>query len=179
MMFPVTFSERRSLRLLLFLTALWSLLGAAACACYFAVSGLPAQSGDLPRSPLSLLGVFLGAVMLPACLVLPAVLLLAGRRHLRNAAAAATPVVHQGSAVRAAAGARPVTRWTATAQGSVLVGACFILRLYWHLRARADITGPSWHALEFSIAFLITGAAMAGVLISATRRQRQPARYAR
>jgi hypothetical protein len=66
-----------------------SLLGTAACACYFAASTLPDQQGGLSPSPFLMLGAIIGAVMLPACLVLPVVLLPTGGRYPRKAAPAA------------------------------------------------------------------------------------------
>jgi hypothetical protein len=68
-----------------------------------------------------------------------------------------------------------MTAWTGAVLASSVVEAYFILRLYWHLRAGTGITGTSSHALEFSIAFLVTGAAMTGVLIIATAWRPRPA----
>jgi hypothetical protein len=160
----VAFSARRSLRLCLSLAAVWSGLGTAACACYFAASTRPDQP-----SPFLLLGAIIGAFMLPACLVLPAVLLPAGGRYLRKAAPAAALAADLSSGDRTSARDRWMTGWMAAAQGSVLVEAYFILRLYWHLHAGGAPGGPSWHALGFSIAFLVTGAEMIRILIAAAR----------
>jgi hypothetical protein len=57
----VAFSAQRSLRLCLSAAAVWSGLGTAACACYFATSTRPDQP-----SPFLLLGAIIGAFMLPA-----------------------------------------------------------------------------------------------------------------
>jgi hypothetical protein len=168
----VAFSDRYSLVCCLFLTALWSVLGAAACGCYFAVSNLPASQldGILP-APLEDLDLLIAVVMLPVCLVLPA----AGRRYLRTAASAVAPAGHDSIAAGASARVRWMTAWTGAVLASSVVEAYFILRLYWHLRAGTGITGTSSHALEFSIAFLVTGAAMTGVLIIATAWRPRPA----
>jgi hypothetical protein len=170
----VSVSKRRSFRLCLFLIALWSLLGAGECACYFVVARLPAPGGGLPDSPFSLLLIFGGAVMVPACLVLPVALQLAGRRCLYIATTTKL-LLQENPLARAAASPRWLTWWTAAVQASMVVEAYFILRLHWwYLGVRTGNTFTSWHALEFSIAFLIAGAAMASTLIHAARRLNTP-----
>jgi hypothetical protein len=144
------------------LTALWSLLGAAACAGYFVISRLPVTPTGRVMPPwLDLTELVLAFVMIPLCVMLPLALLLAGWQYLDRIATA--------DAARMAVAARWRAAWTTTAQGSVLVEGFFIFRLCRHFLAQRENLGISWHAFDFSMAFLIAGAAMTCVLIAATR----------
>jgi hypothetical protein len=100
--------------------------------------------------------------MLPVCTVIPVPLLIAGRRHLR----------------RSLAGTRRVAAWTAVASAGIAVEALFWLRLIHLLGSSIDFRFlpdyPSWHALDFSAGFLIVGAAMTVVLLSAPSPESQP-----
>jgi hypothetical protein len=104
----------------------------------------------------------LALCMLSLCTLLPVPLLMTGRVYLRRSARA---------------GARWVTAWTAVASASIAVEAVFWIRLV-HLLGTSDpnLPEPSWHALDFSAGFLIVGAAMAYVLIGATRSVTGPRR---
>jgi hypothetical protein len=107
------------------------------------------------------LGV-LGLCMLPVCTLMPVPLLIAGRRHLR----------------RSLAGMRRVAAWTSIASAGIAVEALFWLRFVHLLGSSTDFRFlpdyPSWHALDFSAGFLIVGAAMAGILLSAPSPESPP-----
>ncbi len=149
------------------LAAVWSLLGASACAVAFANSLTAAPwPAPGPSKPvlvgLELALAVLGLCMLPVCTLIPVPLLIAGRRHLR----------------RSLAGTRRVTAWTAVAAAGIAVEALFWLRLVHRLGSSTDFhflpDYPSWHALAFSAGFLVVGAGLAGVLLSAPSAERQP-----
>jgi hypothetical protein len=148
------------------LAAAWSLLGASVCAIAFANSLVtapwPAAESKSVLVALELALAVLGLCMLPLCTLVPVPLLIAGRRHLR----------------RSLAGTRRVAAWTATASAGIAVEALFWIRLIHLLSSSIDFRFlpdyPSWHALDFSAGFLIVGAAMAGVLLSAPSPEPQP-----
>jgi hypothetical protein len=88
--------------------------------------------------------------MLPLCTLIPVPLLVAGRRYLR----------------RSLAGTPRVAAWTAVASAGIAVEVLFWLWLgFSHVGRFPLLPDPSWHALDFSVGFLIVGAAMAGVLL--------------
>jgi len=148
------------------LAAAWSLLGASVCAIAFANSLItapwPASEPTAVLLVLELALAVLGLCMLPVCTVIPVPLLIAGRRHLR----------------RSLAGTRRVAAWTAVASAGIAVEALFWLRLIHLLGSSIDFRFlpdyPSWHALDFSAGFLIVGAAMTVVLLSAPSPESQP-----
>jgi hypothetical protein len=148
------------------LAAVWALLGAGLRAVAFANSliAAPWLSG-VPNFVLLVLELALAVVglcMLPLCTLIPVPLLIAGRRHLR----------------RSLAGPRRVAAWTAIASAGIAVEVLFWVRLVRLVGSSVDFRFlpdyPSWHALDFSAGFLIVGAAMAGVLLSAPSPQPQP-----
>jgi hypothetical protein len=154
-------------RLCVSLAAAWSLLGASVCAIAFATSLITAprpapEPGKAVLLALELALAVLGLCMLPLCALIPVPLLIAGRRHLR----------------RSPAGTRRVAAWTAIASAGIAVEALFWLRLIHLLGSSVDFRflpdHPSWHALDFAAGFLIVGAALAGVLLSAPSPQSQP-----
>jgi hypothetical protein len=148
------------------LAAAWSLLGASVCAMAFANSLItapwPASEPTAVLLVLELALSVLGLCMLPVCTLIPVPLLIAGRRHLR----------------RSLAGTRRVAAWTAVASAGIAVEALFWLRLIHLLGSSIDFRFlpdyPSWHALDFSAGFLIVGAAMTVVLLSAPSPRSRP-----
>jgi uncharacterized membrane protein YhaH (DUF805 family) len=160
-----------SRRKCLWLTAIWAGLGAATLAVVFWYSSYPTSVGyepDVPRGlgPLMLL---LAMAMIPMCTLLPPLALSVGRRHLRAVA-------------RASSGW--IVLWTVTALLPIAIEAVFWLRLIRFERLSSPIgsgvsmASPSWHALEFSAAFLAVGLIMAVVLMGATRAARRRSRAA-
>jgi hypothetical protein len=98
--------------------------------------------------------------MLPICAAIPVPLLVGGRRQLRRLAFAKR---HWRSV------------WTAAGSIAVVVEAVFLFRLTRILLTPyANLSQPSWHALEFSLAFAVAGAAMALALVCGTRPLRDP-----
>jgi hypothetical protein len=146
-------------------TACWALLGAGACASTFAISTIPAPLPDGRPIPALLLVLdgLLALAMVPLCLLVPVPLLLVGRRYLRDSAQVA-----------------PKWRraWTVAASAGIGVEALFAVRLARSFRAAqagfAGLGQPSWHALAFSIGFLVAGAAMSLVLIGARQPRAAP-----
>ena len=150
------------------LATAWSLLGASVCALAFAISLITApwpapESSKAVLLVLELALAVLGLCMLPLCTLVPVPLLIAGRRHLR----------------RSRAGTWRVAAWTAIASAGIAVQVLFWLRFVILLGSSVDFRFlpdyPSWHSLDFSVGFLIVGAAMAGVLLSAPSPESQSA----
>jgi len=133
----------------------WALLGATACALTFAISNIPAPVPDGRSIPggLYLGEIVLAAFMLPLCAIIPAPLLVAGCIHLR----------------RARASLPWTSAWAAAAAVGLGTEARFLVR-FAHMLSTPfyNLPQPSWHALDFAIAFTAAGVVMASALISAT-----------
>jgi len=136
------------------LVAVWSLLGAIPCAIAFGIITSLIQPGGLwsPSAWFVIAGIALGFFALPLCGLMPVLLLIAGRRYLRRSTGP---------------GAREDTAWTVAASAAIAVGVLFWVWGWDCLKDRAwQEPFPSWPTLDVSIAFLIVGAAMAGILLS-------------
>ena len=134
------------------LVGVWSLLGAIPCAIAFGVIASLVQSGGLWSSFVWIVGMALGLCALPLCGLMPVLLLRAGRRYVRGATGPGT---------------REDIAWTVVASAAIAVGLLFWVWVWECLRDRAWMAPfPSWPALDVSVAFLIVGAAMAGILLS-------------
>ena len=136
------------------LVATWSLLGAIPCAIAFSIMAGLLLPGGLwsPSSWLVIAGIALGLFALPSCGLMPVLLLIAGRRYLRRSTGPGT---------------REDTAWTAAASAAIAVGALFWVWAWDCLKDKEWMEPfPYWPALDVSIAFLIVGAAMAGILLS-------------
>ena len=145
------------MRLCLGLVAGWALLGAAACAVTFIISTISVQVGfgrTIPL-PLDIIEAVLALGMLPLCTVGPVGLLVSGWAYLRHSA-------HQR--------VRWVTVWAAVTSMSLAIEVLFWNRLMHMLGTRyGNLPHPSWHALDFTVGYLVAGGAMACVLIGARR----------
>ena len=112
-------------------------------------------SGDPWSSPvgwLVLVGAALGLCALPVCGLMPVLLLIAGRRYLRRSTGPGT---------------REHTAWTVAASAGIAVGVLFWVWVFDCLKDEEWMEPPpTWPTLDVSIAFLIVGAAMAGILLS-------------
>jgi len=105
-----------------------------------------------PSSWLAIAGIALGLFALPSCGLMPVLLLITGRRYLRRSTGPGT---------------REYTAWTAAASAAIAVGALFWVWAWDCLKDKEWMEPfPYWPALDVSIAFLIVGAAMAGILLS-------------
>ena len=136
------------------LVAVWSLLGAVPCAIAFGLITSLIQPGGWrsPSSWLVIAGMALGLCALPVCGLMPVLLLVAGRRYLRRSTGPGT---------------REDTAWTVVASAAIAVGVLVWVWVWDCLKDRAWMEPfPSWPTLDVSIAFLIVGAVMAGILLS-------------
>jgi hypothetical protein len=142
------------------LVATWSLLGAIPCAIMFGIMAGLLLPGGLwsPSTWLVIAGIALGLCALPSCGLMPVLLLIAGRRYLRRSADPAT---------------REDTAWTVAASAAIAVGVLFWVWAGDCLKDKEWMEPfPYWPTLDVSIAFLIVGAAMAGILLSTPLPQR-------
>jgi hypothetical protein len=145
------------------LVTVWSLLGAIPCAILFGLLAFQVQSSDPWSSPvgwLVLAGAALGLCALPVCGLMPVPLLIAGRRYLRRSTGPGT---------------RELTAWTVAASAGIAVGVLFWVWVFDCLKDEEWMEPPpTWPTLDVSIAFLIVGAAMAGILLSTPQPAQQP-----
>jgi hypothetical protein len=144
------------------LVATWSLLGAIPCAIAFGMMAGLLQPGSLwsPSAWLVIAGIALGLCALPLCGLMPVLLLIAGRRYLRGSTGTGT---------------REDTAWTVAASAAIAVGVLFWVWVLVCLKDKDWMDPfPTWPTLDVSIAFLIVGAAMAGILLSTPPPAQRP-----